>query len=42
MQCHYVEIPDQGHRIKGLAHQQHLYGERFAFLEAILYGDDTP
>jgi dienelactone hydrolase len=42
MQCRYVEIPDQGHRIKGLAHQQHLYGERFAFLEAILYGDDTP
>ena len=34
--CNYVEIPGQGHGIKGLANQQALYAERFKFLEGVL------
>jgi len=37
--CQYVEIPNQGHRIKGLDNQQLLYAERFQFLEEVLDGN---
>jgi len=37
--CRYLEIPEQGHRIKGLENQQQLYAERFRFLEDVLSGD---
>ena len=34
--CTFIEFPDQGHRVHGLANEQTLYQARFTFLERVV------